>query len=372
MEHRAPATPFYQRLSFILITLTIICVALIFGRSIILPLLFGILLANVLLPVTKYLCNKNFYKPLTIIIPLLITMVVAGGIIFFISSQVINFLDDMPALKQRFEEVSIAGQKWIRENTHMTIQKQNQYLSKGVENLKEQLPELLGATFSSLKGIVTYLFLVPIYTFLILYYRKTIKTFLIQTFRNGSEEKVREVLSESTDVAHHYIIGLLIETTIVFSLNLVGFFIIGIKYKVLLALIAALLNLIPYLGILTANIFCMLVTMVTSDNTTDILWVGIALGIVQILDNNFGMPLIVGNKVRINAMVTIIGVIVGGTLCGIPGMFIAIPGIAVMKIVFDKVPELQPWGMLLGDETQEKPARVSVRSKSKKTILTTK
>lgn len=372
MEHRAPATPFYQRLSFILISLTIICVALIFGKSIILPFLFGILLANVLLPVTKYLCDKNFYKPFTIIIPLLITIVVAGGVIFFISSQIINFMDDMPALKQRFEEVSIAGQKWINENTHITIQKQNQYLSKGVENLKEQLPQLLGATFSSLKGIVTYVFLVPIYTFLILYYRKTIKTFLIQTFRNGSEEKVQEVLSESTHVAHHYIIGLLIETTIIFSLNLIGFFIIGIKYKVLLALIAALLNLIPYLGILTANVFCMLTTMVTSDDPTDILWVGIVLGLVQIFDNNFGMPLIVGNKVRINAMVTIIGVIVGGTLCGIPGMFIAIPGIAVLKIVFDKVPELQPWGTLLGDETAEKPARVTVKSKSKKTILTTK
>jgi predicted PurR-regulated permease PerM len=298
---------------------------------------------------------------------------VASGIVFFISSQVVNFMDDLPALKQRFDEVSNASQKWIRENAHITIQKQNQYLSNGVENLKEQAPQLVGATFSSVMGILTYTFLVPIYTFLILYYRKTIKTFLIKTFRNGSEEKVQEVLSESTQVAHHYIIGLLIETTIIFSLNLLGFFILGIKYKVLLALIAALLNLIPYVGIFTANIFCMLTTMVTSDDPKDILWVGLILGMVQIFDNNFGMPMVVGNKVRINAMVTIIGVIVGGTLCGIPGMFIAIPSIAVMKIVFDKVPELQPWGMLLGDEqASQKRERTSLKTKSKKTILTTK
>jgi hypothetical protein len=62
------------------------------------------------------------------------------------------------------------------------------------------------------------------------------------------------------------------------------------------------------------------------------------------------MPLIVGNKVKINALVTIIGVLIGGALCGVPGMFLAIPSLAVMKIVFDKVPELKPWGVVLGDD----------------------
>lgn len=82
---------------------------------------------------------------------------------------------------------------------------------------------------------------------------------------------------------------------------------------------------------------------------SNVLWVGAILALVQFLDNNFGMPLIVGNKVRINALVTILGVLVGGTLCGIPGMFLAIPGLAVLKVIFDKVPELKPWGLLLGD-----------------------
>jgi len=74
--------------------------------------------------------------------------------------------------------------------------------------------------------------------------------------------------------------------------------------------------------------------------------------------------------VRINALVTIIGVLVGGALCGVPGMFLAIPGLAVLKVIFDKVPDLQPWGLLLGDETEsmvKKPrfALPKLRSKSK-------
>ena len=100
---------------------------------------------------------------------------------------------------------------------------------------------------------------------------------------------------------------------------------------------------------LVANILCMVITLVSSDVIGNVVWVGVILALVQFLDNNFGMPLIVGNKVRINALVTILGVLVGGALCGIPGMFLAIPGLAVLKVIFDKVPELKPWGLLLGD-----------------------
>jgi predicted PurR-regulated permease PerM len=192
----------------------------------------------------------------------------------------------------------------------------------------------------------------PIYTFLILFYRTTIKTFFVSVFKNGEEERVHEVLSESGTIAQQYITGLLIETTIVFSLNTLGFLILGIKYAVFLALLAALLNLIPYVGMLVANIICMVVTLISSENISDVLWVGIILAAVQFIDNNFGMPLVVGNKVRINALVTIIGVLIGGALCGVPGMFLAIPGLAVLKVIFDKVPGLKPWGLLLGDEIE--------------------
>ena len=142
----------------------------------------------------------------------------------------------------------------------------------------------------------------------------------------------------------------IIETTIVFTLNTIGFLIIGIKYVVFLALLAALLNLIPYVGMLVANIFAMVITLVSSEDPKLVLWVGVVLAVVQIIDNNFTMPWIVGNKVRINALVTIVGVLVGGALCGIPGMFLAIPGLAVLKVIFDKVPQLRPWGVLLGDQ----------------------
>jgi len=342
-------TPFYQKLSLVLISISILCIALIYGKDLILPILFSILLANILLPLTNYFGRKGLHKSIAISIPLMLSIIVGIGLLYFLSSQIIHFMNDVPALKDRINEVTHSFQKWFKASTNMTITKQNQYFNNTVDDLKDSAPELVSITFVSLTGFLTYVVLLPIYTYLLLYYRKSIKAFLITVFKKDSETRVASILVESTTIAQKYLIGLLIETTLVFTLNTIGFLVIGIKYAIFLALLAALLNLIPYVGILIANVLCMFITLVSSDELTKVLWVGIILAIVQLLDNNVGMPLIVGNKVRINALVTLIGVLVGGALCGIPGMFLAIPGLAVMKVIFDKVPELQPWGTLLGD-----------------------
>jgi predicted PurR-regulated permease PerM len=126
-----------------------------------------------------------------------------------------------------------------------------------------------------------------------------------------------------------------------------------------LALVAALLNLIPYIGMLIANIFCMLITLISGEvmSLPDVFWVGIVLAIVQFIDNNFLMPLVVGSKVRINTLATVTGVLVGGAVCGVSGMFLSIPGLALLKVIFDRVDGLQPYGMLLGDESRSKKQR---------------
>lgn len=273
-------------------------------------------------------------------------------------------MDDVPALKERITEFSNSFQQWFKKSTGMTIRAQNQYISDTVDDLKEKAPNLVGQTFVSITGIITYVVLLPVYTFLVLYYRSTIKTFLVNVFTNGSPKKVTDVLVEATTITQKYLTGLLIETSIVFVLNMIGFLILGIKYAVFLALFAALLNLIPYVGIVVANVICMLVTLVSSGEVTSMLWVGGILAVVQIFDNNFGMPLIVGNNVRINALVTIMGVLLGGALCGIAGMFLAIPTLAVLKVIFDKVPGLQPWGNLLGDDQSIKKGTKTVERKS--------
>ncbi len=351
------SAPFYQKLSFNLIKLAIIGLTLYYGKEIILPILFSILIASLLLPVVQFLARKKFPRALSIIVPLLLSIIVGAALVYFLSNKIIHFMDDVPTLKKSISELTDSVQQWFKESTGMTVKNQNKYIDNTVEGLKEKAPNIVGQTFVSLTSLISYLVLLPTYTFLVLYYRSTLKRFLVDVFKNGSTKKVTDTLVEATTITQKYLTGLLIETTIVFTLNAIGFLILGVKYAVFLALFAALANLIPYVGIIVANILCMLLTLVTSGDVTTTLWVGGILAVVQLFDNNIGMPMIVGNNVRINALVTIMGVIIGGALCGIAGMFLAIPGLAVLKVIFDRVPPLNPWGELLGDDSPSKTAK---------------
>jgi predicted PurR-regulated permease PerM len=190
----------------------------------------------------------------------------------------------------------------------------------------------------------------PIYTFLILYYRDMIRQFLVDLFKTDHRQKVFEVINESRVIVYNYMLGLSIEMAIITAINTIGFLIVGIKYALFLGLLSAVLNLIPYVGMLIASIFCMLVTLTSSQDLTDIIWVMVVLLVVQFFDNNIIMPKVVGSKVKINALITIFGVVIGGALCGLSGMFLSIPIIAILKVIFDRVDGLKPWGRILGDE----------------------
>ena len=342
-------TPFYKKLAFILSSLSILGLLVYLAQGVLKPLFFAILLSVLLLPVTNFLRSRKFNKIFAILVTVLFSSIVILAIAYFMSRQVFSFLDDFKKVEGRLDALFNSLQQWIRHEFGITIARQNEYIQSTGERIDPT--RLVGRTFVSVTGILSYFFFLPTYTFLMLYYKDLIKKFIVAAFNISSENKVREILSESRSVSHQYILGLLIEMVIVFALNAVGFLILGIEYALFLALVAALLNLVPYVGMLIANIFCMIMTFVFSENIFDVIWVGVILAIVQFVDNNFLMPRIVGSKVKINALVTLLAVITGGTIWGVAGMFLSIPALGVLKVIFDRVDGLKPYGLILGVET---------------------
>jgi predicted PurR-regulated permease PerM len=343
--------PFFLRFGVTLLTIGLLAAGLYLGNTIILPFLFAVLLSTLLLPLTKKLQQWHFGKVLSIGIVILIAMGVIAAVVYFLSSQIANFADDFPKLQKRFHELVWSGHQWVSEHLNIGIKAQKEYLNETAEKMKTDGPKMVGQTFLTLTGAISYLVFLPIYSFLILYHKDMIKKFLIELCTDGEENKMREVLQESQLISQQYLTGLLIEMCIVFALNTAGFLILGIKYAIFLALLAAILNLVPYIGMIVANVICIIVTLMSSDNLMNGIWVMLALMAVQLIDNNILMPLIVGNKVKLNALAIIIGVLIAGTLAGVSGMFLAIPALAVMKLIFERVDHLKPWAILLGDET---------------------
>ncbi len=352
----ADKTPYYKRISYILVSVIALGFLIYIGQEILIPLIMATLLASLLLPANRFLERKRFPRWLAITLTLTIALISIGAILYLLTDQILSFMDDLPVIQDRLQGLARVAQKWIRSTFGITIGAQNQYLNK---EMKESSGNVLQQTFGTLTGFLSFAALLPIYAALILFYRDLIKKFLIDSFGNSKDGAVREILQASQTVSQSFIVGLMIQMTVVFALNALGFVIIGIKYAIFLALISALLNLIPYIGMLVANVFCMLITLISGEalEVGNVMWVGIVLATVQFIDNNFLMTFIVGSKVRLNALVTVVGILIGGALCGVPGMFLSIPGLAVLKVICERVEGLEPYGMMLGDDRLAEPRK---------------
>ena len=199
-------------------------------------------------------------------------------------------------------------------------------------------------------GALSVIVLLPIYIFLMLFYKTLMLNFLYEIFAEKNSNQVSNVLKETKNAIQSYMVGLLLEATIVAILNSTALFILGVPYAILLGVIGALLNVLPYIGGIIAIALPVLIATITRDGYSTQIGVIIAYAIIQFIDNNILVPRIVSSKVKINALVSLVIVLLGGAVWGVSGMFLSIPFIAVLKIIFDRVDGLRPWGKLLGDE----------------------
>ncbi len=342
--------PYTVRLSFQLVLIVLAGVLVHFCGHIFIPVYFSLLLAILVLPLNNHLEKLKLHRALAAFIAVLIAISVLAGIIYFLSAQISNFLNDVPAIRNHIEAHYTTLQNWVAERFSIDVYQQTLMLSKVTASMKS-IPDYAEQTVSTVTQTITFIALVAVYSFLILFYRHLIRNFFLSVFRD--KNNVNEVLTGSKEIIKHYMQGLVIEMFIVATVNSLALLIIGIKYAVFLGVFAGILNIIPFIGIFTAIVFTVLVTLTTDASMSQALAVIISMWAIHFIDSNFMMPRIVGSRVKINALATILAAVVGGSLIGIGGVFLALPTIAIFKIIFDRVEELKPWGILLGVETDK-------------------
>ena len=184
---------------------------------------------------------------------------------------------------------------------------------------------------------------------MILFYQPLLLDFIHKLFRTENQSQVTVIVTQTKTVVQRYLVGLLIEAVIIATLNSVGLLILGIDYAILIGILGALLNVIPYIGGLVAVAMPMMIALVTKSSPIFALYVMAVYYFIQLIDNNYIVPKIVASKVRVNALVSIIVVLAGGALWGVPGMFLSIPLTAIIKVICDNIESLKPFGFLLGD-----------------------
>jgi predicted PurR-regulated permease PerM len=342
--------PFYIRLSFMLISLIGITYILCIGKSVLIPILMAFLISVLLLPIVHFLNSKfRFPNVLSSSIAVFLFVALIIGILAFISYQVSDIADDFVEIRKNINLFIVDIQKYIKANFQISLWEQRKYIEDVTQDSVKKGKETIGTTLMSITDTILDLTLIPIYTFLILLYKTHFVLFLAKLFRKEYHVKLQEILTQIKGSVQSYISGLIFEMIAVSVLTSIGLYFIGVKYFILLGIITGLLNLVPYVGILVAGVLTILGSLTGTPELSMILGVIIVNILVQIIDNNILVPLIINTKVQINAFVSIVGIIIGGQIGGIAGMFLAIPLLAILKIIFDRIESAEPWGYLMGD-----------------------
>ena len=320
------------------------------GKSILIPILMAFLIAVLLLPIVSFLNSKlRFPNVLSSTIAVILFVSLIIGILAFISYQISDIADDFAEIRKNIDIFIVDIQRYIRANFHVSLWEQRKYIEDVTQDSFKKGKETIGTTILSITDTILDLILIPIYTFLILLYRNHFILFLAKLFRKEYHTKLQEILSQIKGSVISYITGLIFEMIAVSVLTSIGLYFIGVKYAILLGIITGILNLVPYVGILVAGVLTILSSLTGTPELSLILGVIIVNIVVQIIDNNILVPLIINTKVQINAFVSIVGIIIGNQIGGIAGMFLAIPLLAILKIVFDRIETAEPWGYLMGD-----------------------
>ncbi len=337
---------------FILISATAL---LIIGKYLFVPIVIAIFFTFLLYPISRKLEKYKFPKALAVIVSILFAMVLFSGIIYFFMSQLNSFQEDIPLLSSEALNKGNRILEWVETKTHIAKNIQIEWIQEKIKDAASYGPELMLGLFSTTGTFLAMFALVPLYIFFLTYFRDKYKKFIILVAKDN-HKNVLDIIKKSSHVSVKYLKGLMIDVLILSVLGSIGYLLLGIKHAILFGVLAALLNIVPYVGVLVGSLLPIMMAIITKDE------IGYAIGalgvamFVQFIDNNFISPYVIGSSVSINPLTAMIVLIVGAMTWGVAGMILSMPLAGMMKVVFDNIEPLKPWGYLIGEEVnyQEK------------------
>jgi predicted PurR-regulated permease PerM len=336
-------------------TIALLCIALliaitVLGRAVVIPVIFAILIGMVLRPVEKFInLRLRIPRVLAILLTVFLFMLLISGLIFFITFELTRFIQDLPQLKQHLQTHFGHIQAWVTKNFRIELATQQEYIDNATHQAVSDPGTIAQKTMSSVAALFSAAVVMPVLLFLVMYYRVLFLNFLLKVSGEENRATAAAIIDDAKYAMQGYIAGLFLEMVTVSVLQTLAMWIAGIPYFVFIGLITGVLNMIPYIGILIAGGMGILIALASGADTQHVLYLILGFSCVQLIDNNFLLPRLVGHRVRINAFFSIAGVIAGGIIAGVSGMFLAIPIMALLKVTFDNIDEYKPWGELMGD-----------------------
>lgn len=347
---------FFKRLTVYIIFFIVLLFALIKSQQFLTPILLAILFAYLLYPIGKFLEAKGVPRIPSNLIAIIVGIVVLVAGISFIAGQVSQLTENI----SQFRNQASGNIDKLAESVSSLIGIPTSRLAgwarQFTENLLQGSGQFFGSVFAATASTIVRILLMPVFVFFLLYYRNKVHDFIIDMVAENRKEQAEKILNEINSVTIKYMTGIVIVVAILSVTHSIGLSIIGLEFAILLGVIAAIFNFIPYFGTLIGAIFPLFYAFLTADDLNVLLWVVIYFLVIQFVENNILTPNITGGKVRLNPFVTILSLILGSMIWGVAGMFLIVPYMAMVRIFCEHIDFLKPVGFLLSDRGTEKHA----------------
>ncbi|TXK45785.1 AI-2E family transporter [Pontibacter qinzhouensis] len=345
-----------RKMTYGLLFVIMLVFVLVQAREFLYPIFMAMLFAYLLYPVVKLLETWGVPRILANLVSILVAMAILTMLMVLLYKQLAMFLDDFPALQEKALENLDRVQYMLDRKFGDTDSSNEHWLRKQVSGALEFGGGVLTGVLMAITGTITKFGLMPVYIFLMLYYRNKFENFLLRLTPPYTHSRAQRIIDEIALVTKKYMGGVVIVILILCVINSAGLLIIGVEYAILLGIISAILNFIPYFGTLIGGAIPLLYTLVIQGDLQKALAVLIFFLFVQFTENNILTPNITGSRVNINPLFTILSIVVGGMVWGLPGMFVAVPFLGMFKIFCDNYEKLSPYAFLLSTDGTEEHA----------------
>lgn len=324
------------------------------GRPFLVPLAFAALLAMLLLPLSEKLESWGVNKALSKVLSILVIVLFFAGIIALLAWQVSDMSQNAPEIEKSINAKVQQVREYITNTLGIPQQKQQEILQKQQQSSGSKLSATISGAFASVGTLLTNFLLILVYIFLFMYFRAHLKKFVLKLVPPQETANANRIMQNSRKVAQKYITGMMLMIVGLWIMYSIGFAIAGVKNFFFFAILCGLLEIVPFVGNLIGNVLTVVVTLAQGGSMNVVLGILITYALVQFIQSYILEPVVVGSEVSIHPVFTIIGIILGEFLWGIPGMILAIPIMGIIKIVCDHIEPLKPFGFLIGEEKKKR------------------
>ena len=373
--------------TFIIVGLYFLFLALVEASSFLAPLFTAIILALVVLPLSRKMERKGMKRSVSSLLNVLLLFLISLGLLALLSFQVQSFMQKWPQIKETMKPKIEQLQSFVLQHTQMSksdlqnpgslgfssgsqgssgksgssgapgsggdFQQQGNSGDSSAGSSISQKAQQAMSFFMKTIGFIGTALLTFIYIFFLLNYRRRFRLFVLRLFPEREKKEANDVIYRSAKVSQQYLVGRLLLMAALAVLYAIGFGISGVSNFILISLIAALFSLIPYIGNIIGLVLAMGFGYLTSGATGVLVGILVTFAVAQFVESYLLEPYVVGDKVDVHPFFVILAVVAGGALWGIIGMILAIPLLAIITVIFLHVSPLHPFGFLFSKKKPE-------------------